>query len=160
MAIDRTLLYAGPVTSIAIGGTTFYNTLGGVTISFETEWLDIECDQSPGFLLKRKIRHNIFIEFVLPELNYNGALASLCQPDANWSSGLKILSISNDKRPQLQCDIIWTSASGRVHAFGGLVEFVGNSELILNKGQQSGWKVKLQVVYNTSSSKYGSFTFS
>jgi len=157
MALNRALLYSGPVSSIQIGATPIYYTLDGVTITIETENLEINTDQIPGPTKIKKVYHKIIIAFKIPEQTLDLLKYALNQPDANISGS--DMSIKNNERSAEGVTIGLPSVAGRIYslAFYSCC-FLGTTELSYKKDGQTAFEIRLQVIYDSSTSSYAFFS--
>jgi len=155
MALNKQLLYSGPVVSIVIDGSVYiYYTLDGVAISFETEWIDIHTDQIPGVTKKKKANHKIIVSFKVPELSFDMLKYALSQPDANISGDT--MDINLDERPLHSIFINIPQATGRVwkFVFDSCV-CLGATEIVYKKGEQTAWEIKFEAIWKSAQGRWG-----
>lgn len=158
MALDRTVLYSGPVDDILIGSDHIYYTLDGVTITYESEWLDIETDQIPGTTIKKRTKMRVLISFKVPELTIHWAKLALAQADANVSG--TTLTINNDDPGEEPVDIYLPDVTGRMKELTfDRCRLLGVTEIGFNKGEQTGFKIEIEALLHLGSKQYGVIIF-
>jgi hypothetical protein len=159
MALNKFQLYSGPVLYVKLTQGegvpyTIYYTLDGITISCETEWADLQIDQIPGAVKKKKLHHRFNVSFKVPELNLNNAQFAFSQPDANLVGAN--LTVDNDSLPAINVKIAFPESDGRMADLEFYEAYcLGIQELVYNKGTQTCWEIKLQAIYSAEYGAYG-----
>jgi len=147
MALDKTLIYTGPVTSVTVGGTPVYETLDGVTVTCETEFLDIENDQAPGIHKKKKINQRYTVSFKVVHLTNALAKYAFAQPDANISG--VTLTLNTSERAAEAIVILLPTVSGRSTILGFSACYaLGVSSIVFGPRQQAAWELKFETIYS------------
>lgn len=154
MALDKDVLYAGPVEYVKIGSTYIYYTLDGVVITLDTENIEINTDQIPGPTKIKKVSHKIIISFRIPEHTTDNLKYALAQPDSNLDSNN--LTIDNDERTAETVIVKIPGGTGRISHFTFTnCVFLGMSEVGYKKGEQAAFEVRLQALWSSGDSYYG-----
>lgn len=91
MAVDTTLVFAGPVDKVEIGGGDIGGTYDGVNITMEEEHFDLACDQVVGVVDKALVSRKYSIVFNIAEMSLAHLEKVLSQKSGNLvSSSLKL----------------------------------------------------------------------
>jgi len=127
-------------------------TIGGVTIIFDTLFTDIQTDQVPGLTDKKKVGHKITISFKVPLLSNDLLRFALAQPPSNISGNY--LYINNDPPYHYSVTVELPLSSGRVKnlVFEKCV-LLGATEIKISPGEQTAWEIKFEAVW--AGTRYG-----
>lgn len=152
MALDKTLIYSGPISYISVGSEYIYYTLDGVTITCETDFMDTETDQQPGPINKRKIYQKFTIGCKVVHLTNALAKFAFAQPDGNISGNN--LTVDNSARPAQTITVVLSNAvSGRtISLIFNACYALGASSVLFGPRQQAAWELRFETIY---SSGYG-----